>query len=168
DLYVFMDHWPSRFHEESFRNTAGDVARKRIDEILSADPKADIIMLGDFNDQSSDAAIRDHLRTVTSKDKMPPDAMLDTTAPIQAAGKGTLVYKNKWELLDHIIISPGLLDDAGFHWKTGSSKRYEIPELFYQPKYADAIKRPSSSYTRNQFHKNGYSDHLPLGCVIVQ
>ena len=168
DLYVFMDHWPSRFHEESFRNKAGDVARKRIDEILAADPKADIIMLGDFNDESSDAAIRDHLRTVTSKEKMPPDAMLDTTAPIQAAGKGTLVYKNKWEMLDHILISPGLLDDAGFHWKTGSSKRYEIPELFYQPKYRDAIKRPSSSYSGNHFYKNGYSDHLPLGCVIVQ
>ncbi len=46
DLYVFMDHWPSRFHEESFRNKAADVLRKRVDEILSADPKADIIMRG--------------------------------------------------------------------------------------------------------------------------
>jgi endonuclease/exonuclease/phosphatase family metal-dependent hydrolase len=168
DLYVFMDHWPSRFHEESFRDKAGDVARQRIDAILAASPKADIIMLGDFNDESTDPSIRDHLRAVTSKEKMPTDAMLDTTAPIKAAGKGTLVYKNKWEMLDHIFISPGLLDNAGFHWKTGSSKRYENPELFYQPNFSDAIKRPSSSYTRNQFHKNGYSDHLPLGCIIVQ
>src|SRR6478752_8334302 len=36
DLYVFMDHWPSRHHDEEARNKAGDTARKRIDEILAA------------------------------------------------------------------------------------------------------------------------------------
>src|SRR5258708_22859961 len=33
DLYIFMDHWPSRFHEESYRNTAADVLRKRVDAL---------------------------------------------------------------------------------------------------------------------------------------
>src|SRR3954471_4115190 len=50
-LYVFMDHWPSRFHEESYRNKAADVARNRVDALLAADPKADIMLLGDFNDE---------------------------------------------------------------------------------------------------------------------
>lgn len=167
-LNVFMDHWPSRYHEEPSRNTAGDTARKRIDEILAADPKADIIMLGDFNDESTDESIRDHLRTATTLDNLPAGAMFDTTAKIPQEGKGTFVYKNKWDMLDHIIISPGLLDDTGFHWKVGSSERLEYPELFYQPKYPDALKRPSSSYTRNDFHKNGYSDHLPLECVLEE
>ena len=27
DLYVFMDHWPSRFHEDAYRNKAADVLR---------------------------------------------------------------------------------------------------------------------------------------------
>jgi len=168
DLYVFMDHWPSRHHEESFREEAADVARRRIDEILHADPKADIIMMGDFNDESTDQSIRDHLRAATSKDNLPPDTLYETTAPIRAAGKGTFVYDNKWDMLDHIFISPGMLNDSGYHWKNGSSKRLEYPELFYQPKYPDAIKRPSGTYTKNQFHKNGYSDHLPVVCTIVQ
>src|SRR5215213_10028148 len=54
DLYVFMNHWPSQFHEESYRNKAADVLRKRVDALLSVDPKADIIMLGDFNDEPDD------------------------------------------------------------------------------------------------------------------
>jgi hypothetical protein len=66
DLYVFMDHWPSRHHDEAARNKAGDTARKRIDEILATDPKADIIMLGDFNDESTEESIRDHLKTATN------------------------------------------------------------------------------------------------------
>src|SRR3954469_12078660 len=92
DLYVFMDHWPSRFHEESFREKAADVLRKRVDELTSADKKADIIILGDFNDHSDDDAIRDHLRAAKSADHLPPDSLLDTTAPIEDAHKGTFVY----------------------------------------------------------------------------
>jgi endonuclease/exonuclease/phosphatase family metal-dependent hydrolase len=168
DLYVFMDHWPSRRHEESFRNSAADVVRKRVDAIQAAAPKADIILLGDFNDHNSDEALRDHLRAVSSQENLPANAMFDTTAYIAEAGKGTFVYDGKWDLLDHIIISPGLLDADGFQWKKGSSQRIDYPELFYQPPYPNAIARPSTSYSKNDFHKKGYSDHLPLSCVIVQ
>src|SRR5256885_782024 len=56
DRYVFMDHWPSRFHEESYRNKAADVLRRRVDALLSTDPKTDIIMVGDFNDEPDDGA----------------------------------------------------------------------------------------------------------------
>jgi endonuclease/exonuclease/phosphatase family metal-dependent hydrolase len=168
DLFVFMDHWPSRRNDEWQRLAAADVLRKRVDEVLAADPKADIIMLGDFNDESDNISIRDHLRAAATQEKLPPAALFDTTAYIRAAGKGTFVYKNKWDLLDHVIISPGLLDSSGYHWKPGSSQRLELSELFYQPHYPDAVARPSASYTENDFHKNGYSDHLPVGCVIEQ
>jgi endonuclease/exonuclease/phosphatase family metal-dependent hydrolase len=168
ELYVFMDHWPSRHHEESFREKAADVLRKRVDTLLVADPKADIILVGDFNDHSDDTAIRDHLRTVKSADHLSTDSLLDTTAPIADEGKGTFVYKNKWDLLDHIIISPGLLDAAGFHWKKGSSRRIDFPELIFHPKSDKEIPRPNAAYTGKVFHKTGYSDHLPVGCIIVQ
>jgi predicted extracellular nuclease len=168
DLYVFMGHWPSRFHDAAARNKAGDTARKRVDEILAADPKADIMMLGDFNDESTDESIRDHLRTATTSDNLPAGTMFDTTAKIKEAGSGTFFYKGKWDMLDHILISPGLLDHVGFHWKEGSSERLEYPELFYQPTFPNAKKIPSATYTRNDFHENGYSDHLPLECVIEQ
>lgn len=168
DLYVFMDHWPSRFHEESFRNKAADVLRMRVDTLLAADPKADIIVLGDLNDEPDDVAIKDHLRAAKSEDHLPPGSLLNTTAPIKADGKGTIVYKNRWELFDHVIISPGLLDSAGFHWKKGSTRRVDFPELIFRPRSEKQIPRPNESYTGKVFHKTGYSDHLPVGCVLIQ
>lgn len=168
DLYVFMDHWPSRFHEESYRNKAADVLRKRVDALLAADPKADIIMLGDFNDEPDDVAIREHLRAAKSDDHLPPGSLFNTTAPIKESGKGTIVYKNKWELFDQVIVSPGLLDTAGFHWKKDSSRRIDFPELIFRPKSDEEIPRPNQVYTGKVFHKTGYSDHLPVGCVLVQ
>jgi endonuclease/exonuclease/phosphatase family metal-dependent hydrolase len=168
DLYVFMNHWPSRHNEPPARITAADTARKRIDEILATDPKADIILLGDFNDEPMDVSVRDHLRAASTAVNLPAGALLDTTAPITEANKGTIVYKNKWQLFDHVIVSAGMLDDQGFRWKKGSSERIEYPELFYQPPYPGVIARPSTSYSGDEFHKTGYSDHLPVACVIVQ
>jgi hypothetical protein len=31
------------------------------------------------------------------------------------------VFNNKWETIDHIIVSPGLLETAGFKWKPRST-----------------------------------------------
>src|SRR5215475_15851249 len=84
DLYVFMDHWPSKFHDESFRDKAADVLRGRIDALIAADPKADIIAVGDFNDEPDDEAIKDHLRATKSDDDLSAGKLLDTTAPIKA------------------------------------------------------------------------------------
>lgn len=168
DLFVFVNHWPSRGNDEWQRLKAADVLRKRIDEILAADPKADIILLGDFNDEPHNKSIKENLRVATSKENLPAGSLFNTTAFLVDNEKGSYLYKNKWELIDHIIISPGLLDADGYQWKDGSSDRIIRPELMYQPPYPDAVARPSTSYTRNSFHKNGYSDHLAVGCVIVE
>lgn len=168
DLFVFVNHWPSRHNDEWQRLKSADVLRKRLDEILAADPKADIVMVGDFNDEPDNLSIRDNLRTASSKDNLPAGTLFDTTAYLAADKKGTFVYENKWELIDHVIVSPGLLDNAGYHWKDGSSDRIERPELMYQPRYPGIIARPSKSYAENTFHKSGHSDHLAVGCVIVE
>lgn len=168
DLFVFVNHWPSRNNEEWQRIAAATVLRKRLDEILAADPEADIVIVGDFNDEPDNISLKDHLRSRASKDNLPAGALYDTTAPIRAVRKGTFVWDNNWNLLDHIIVSTGLLDDTGFRWKADSSKRIDSPELIYHPTVPDQIPRPSSSYSENSFHENGFSDHLAVACVIVQ
>jgi endonuclease/exonuclease/phosphatase family metal-dependent hydrolase len=167
DLYVFVNHWPSRGNAEWQRLEAADVLRQRLDEILAADPKADIILVGDFNDELLNVSLMDRLQSSPSRKLLPQGALFDTTAALVAENKGTFLWENKWELIDHIIISQGLMDDDGYRWKQGSSQRIVRPELLYQPPYPNAVARPSASYTRDDFHANGYSDHLALGCVVV-
>jgi hypothetical protein len=144
------------------------VLRKRLDEILAADPKADAVAIGDFNDEPDSVALKDHLHTVDSGDHLSPGAVFDTLAPVHAAGKGTFVWDNERQMLDHIIVTPGMLDDAGYLWKADSSQPVEFPELLFQSKREGAIASPSKSYSKNNFHKDGYSDHLPVSCTIVR
>jgi predicted extracellular nuclease len=165
-LYVFVNHWPSRNNDEWQRIMAATVLRKRLDEILAADPQADVVMVGDFNDEPENVSLARFLRACTNSGNASDGALYDTTAPIAADGKGTFVYDNKWELIDHIIISPGLLDGVGFAWTPGSSRRLEFPELFFHPSWPNAIPMPSKSYSDNNFHKNGYSDHLAVVCIL--
>jgi hypothetical protein len=166
DLFVFVNHWPSRNNDESQRITAARVLRERLDEILVADSGADIVLTGDFNDEPGNVSLKDHLLAAASATDLPAGVLFDTTARIAAENKGTYVYDNEWELIDHIIISPGLLDDEDFRWKPSSSRRIDFPEQFFHPNFPDAIPRPSRSYSRDRFHADGYSDHLPVACVI--
>jgi endonuclease/exonuclease/phosphatase family metal-dependent hydrolase len=165
-LYVFVNHWPSRNNDEWQRIMAATVLRKRLDEILAADAKADIVMVGDFNDEPDNVCLTRFLRSVTNPEDAKDGAVYDTTASIAADKKGTFVWDEAWELIDHIIVSPGLLDGEGFSWRAGSSQRLEFPELFYHSQSPGAIPRPSKSYTENDFHKEGYADHLAVLCII--
>jgi endonuclease/exonuclease/phosphatase family metal-dependent hydrolase len=168
DLLVFVNHWPSRGNEEWQRVKAATVLRTRLDEIFSADATADCLLMGDFNDEPDNTSLKDHLRSAGTSEGLPARSLFDTTASIRAAGKGTYVFDNRWELIDHIIVSPGLLDQAGFSWKPGSSQRIEYPELFFHPRFPGAISRPSRSYSGDDFHKDGYSDHLAVECMILK
>jgi endonuclease/exonuclease/phosphatase family metal-dependent hydrolase len=166
DLFVFINHWPSRNNDEQQRIKAASVLRTRLDEILAADAMADIVLVGDFNDEPDNVSIKDHLRAAASDTDLPAGSLFDTTAAIRAANQGTFVWNDQWQLIDHVIVSPGLLDESGFRWKRGSSQRVEFPELFFQPNLPGAIPRPSRSYSDNNFHRAGFSDHLPVACVI--
>jgi predicted extracellular nuclease len=166
ELYVFVNHWPSRRNDEWERTKAAEVLRKRVDEIQASDGKAEIVMVGDFNDEPENASIKDKLRAGATQENLPDGAVYDTLAAVKAAEKGTFVFDNKWNLLDHIIVSQGLLDSAGFRWKADSSQLVEFPELFFKPSFPEAIARPSKSYSESNFHRTGYSDHLPVTCIL--
>jgi endonuclease/exonuclease/phosphatase family metal-dependent hydrolase len=168
DLFVFMNHWPSRNNDEWQRCLAATVLRKRLDLLLAADPHADMVLLGDFNDEPDNVSLTKFLGAAPAAENLPPGALYNTTAPIQVAGKGTFVFDNRWELIDHVIVSSGLLDDKGFRWRRGSSTQLDFPELIYHPRFPGAIPRPSRNYTDDNFHENGYSDHLAVGCILEQ
>lgn len=168
-LFIFVNHWPARSHPESFRVTAGKTLRARIDQILATDPSADIVAFGDFNDHPTDEGIKTALGTVSTADEAINGKLLNSSFSTNPnSTNGTYVYKNKWEIIDQILLSPGVLKEPGFRWKYGSSKPLLVmPEQLFDPA-GDAISRPNRSYSGPIFHATGISDHLPVGAVLVK
>ena len=165
-LYVFVNHWPSRRNDEWQRLTAATVLRKRLDEILAADPKADFVLVGDFNDEVDNESIAKILLRVEDRGNRRRRLALRHHGSHRHRGKRHLRVRRQMELLDHIIISPGLLDGEGFAWRTGSSKLLDFPELFSPESSPAGIHAPVPSYSYDEFNPDGYSDHIAEFCII--
>ncbi|MCP3904350.1 MAG: hypothetical protein GY715_12035 [Planctomycetes bacterium] len=167
-LHVFANHWPSRRNPADARIAAARVLRARVDKILAEDETADILIMGDFNDHPTDVSITQHLRVSIKPAGVRNGALLNTMGDIDRnPHQGTYVYKNQWEVIDQIIVSPGMLDKHGFRWKRGSTRPIFNEYQAFVHRDRRNIPRPSRSYSGDKFHKDGFSDHLPVACLLV-
>ncbi|KXK54832.1 MAG: endonuclease/exonuclease/phosphatase family protein [Chlorobi bacterium OLB7] len=73
-------------------------------------------MMGDFNDEPHNRAIHDVLDARAYSGTGAFDhRMVNTAAPVEEEGRiGSYFYKKDWELIDQIMVSPGVLDDKGW------------------------------------------------------
>ncbi len=119
-LVVLVSHWTSRVREDTVSKRAAyaDVLYGLFLDLRREDPEVDLLMSGDFNDEPSDPSVRDHLHAVSDPTRIrAADArpqLLDLDADRDPARGGTYFYHGRWQILDHIVLSPGLLDRSGW------------------------------------------------------
>ena len=81
-------------------------------------------------------------------------------------GEGTYSYKNKWLMLDNIIISKSLMSNrARFHLAGTEGHVYKAAWLLqYNAKAGEQV--PYKAYAGDKY-MGGYSDHLPVYVVFT-
>ncbi|MDR0801518.1 endonuclease [Fluviicola sp.] len=165
-IHLFVNHWPSRRggEEESEirRIQAALVVRSKVDAILKADPKANIVLMGDFNDHPDNKSVQDILKAKEVTDQSAD--LLDLFADDHKAGKGTHNFKGQWGVLDHFIISRAIYKGSnGIRLEPNDGIIvYEEKLLFTQK---DGTKKPSATYGGSNYY-GGYSDHLPIRLIL--
>lgn len=167
-LYVYVNHWPSRWggqkQTDPLRRAAARTLRTRIDNILSRDPEADILIIGDFNDYPDDPSLYQVLRAHQPGVEDFPGDLINTTWELDQDPKtGTCMYRGTWTVLDQIIISKGLMDGSGYDWQENSTVAF-IPEYLIESS-GEYEGWPFRMYRRDTY-QGGYSDHLPVWCTI--
>jgi predicted extracellular nuclease len=168
-LYVMMNHWPSQNNPETDRIAAAKILRTRLDEIFQGDAAADIVCLGDFNEKlPTDPAIQDALRSAQDVSAAKDGVLLNTGGTLlKTKERGTYVYQNEWGVLDHILVSPGLVGGKGVVWKKDSTRELREPKLLTKGNDT-RIPKPHATYSGNNFDPTGISDHLPLECFLTK
>ena len=148
---------------EPGRIKAGILNRKIIDSILSTNPNAKIINMGDFNDNPTDKSVKPILLTNSNKSRTKQNQLYNPTEELFKKGYGTYRYRGKWDMIDQIMISNQLLDDSGiFFLKAGVfNKKYLINS---EGKYEGY---PFKSFAGGKF-LGGYSDHFPIYILLAQ
>ena len=162
-LHVFVCHTPSRLggknKTEHYRVAVMSMVREHIDSIMSINPKANIIIMGDFNDSPEDKSI-----SVALGAKQPTEPY-ETTSLYNMFYKfvgntfiGTHKYQSQWSVLDQIIVSGNLL--ASGVVKPTSTYIFRAPFLLEEDK-KNMNFRPKRTYNGLKYNA-GYSDHLPV------
>jgi len=166
-LHVFVNHWSSRRggaeKSEPKRIMSAKVLRENIDSILSKDTQAQILIMGDFNDEPSNASLKKILSAGKASDTLP---MVNLMYEISEEGKGTYYYKGEYNMLDNFVVSKNLTT------KTKKFRLYKNQGWIYKPEFIcfthkNGDKAPSRTYGGNNFY-GGFSDHFPIYTLFYE
>ncbi|MBQ8866324.1 MAG: endonuclease/exonuclease/phosphatase family protein [Bacteroidaceae bacterium] len=163
-LELFLCHFPSRRGGERqsrpFRLLAAQTLRHAIDSVCQANPQSNVVIMGDFNDNLIDTRVAQELGVVPSSQvsSYPTLGLISLMADKQP---GTYAYQGRWEIIDHILVSPSLLKAEGrFSTHPSLARIAALPFLLTtDEKYG--IHVPHRTYMGPR-HLGGFSDHLPI------
>ena len=166
-FYFFINHWPSRRggeeKSEVKRIAAAKAARFSVDTILAANPKANIVLMGDFNDEPIDTSMKSILMASLDQSKI-EHKLYNTMSVLKKAGEGSHYFGGGKHMLDQIVVTGALLSPKSKpHLKSESSTIYHPIWMQDQnPKYKGS---PFRTYA-GQKYLGGYSDHFPVYTVL--
>ncbi len=167
-IHFIINHWPSRsggqMRSEPSRILAGKLNKKIIDSILQSSPKANIISMGDFNDNPGDKSIKPILNTIFKKNKIKEGQLFNPMEELYRKGYGSYKYRGKWDMIDQFLLSKNLVDNNnGLFFLKASvfNKKYLINPSGKYEGY------PFKSFAGGKF-LNGYSDHFPIYLYLAK
>jgi endonuclease/exonuclease/phosphatase family metal-dependent hydrolase len=160
-LVVIASHWSSRIEKgsEARRESYAKTIYGRVRAMYTANPKVDVLICGDFNDTPEDPAVTGALHATGDAEEVlrPGDELrlLNLMAGKDPKRFGTHYFRH-WLIFDHIVVTPGMLDDRGWSCVPDSVRTVNT---LYNPK--DKQRRPWKFGSPNA-PTHGYSDHFPV------
>ena len=166
-LHVLVNHWPSRGGGEARsrpgRNQAAQINRQIIDSLQAADPEAQVIVMGDLNDDPTNESVTSFLRAKGDRGQVGKDDLYNPMHAYYVQGIGTGAYRDAWNLFDQLIVSQPLLEQEGWFFQT--ARIFRPKYLFQQSGRYKGY--PFRTFAGGQF-LGGYSDHLPVYMVLAK
>ncbi len=168
-LHVMVCHWPSRRGGETgsvwMREAAAQVCRRAVDSLLARNELAKIVVMGDLNDDPTNASLIKVLRAAKSTESMKAGDLYNPMYALYKSGNGTLAYRDAWNLFDQIIVSKGLVWKQAGGWQLLRAVVFREPWMFQEEGAFRGY--PLRTFVGDIF-LNGYSDHLPVYVLMVR
>ena len=171
-FYFLVSHWPSRLGGKEASQFKRDACAKQIreikDSLLKENPATKVIVMGDFNDDATDASL---VKVMGAKGKVKDLQKGDFFNPyfqMLRAGYGTLAYQDAWNLFDNICVTENLVnaEDGKLRIVKGDKFYGNIFTRPYMLQQEGQYKGyPLRTFVSNNF-QNGFSDHFPVYIYI--
>ena len=165
-LHIFINHWPSRWggqlESEPRRMYVASVVKHVTDSIFKTNPKANIIITGDFNDEPENKSIIETLDARTEYDKIKLGELYNISYYQKTVkGMGSDKYNGEWGIIDNMIVSGGLLHKKNSIYTTLDDAHIFNSEFLLEKDDAHFGFKPFRTYIGFKYN-GGYSDHLPI------
>ncbi len=160
ELHIFINHWPSNYggREKAIpkRASTAKLISKEIVKIMAEDKLAEIILLGDFNENPNEKNIK-QLEKIGLTSLMKPF--------LERPKTGTSVYRGKDYFYDQIIVNEKLFDNKSLSIIKDSVYILDLPK--YRQQEGNYKHYPFRFWAGNKL-LGGYSDHLAIKVDIIK
>jgi len=169
-IHFIVNHWPSRRGGEARsrpkRVAAAKLNKKVIDSLQSIDPYAKVIVMGDLNDDPTNASVKDVLNAKAEQEEVPLKGIYNPFEnQFRKDGLGTTAYRDAWSLFDQILVTQPLIekDFSSYRfWKAGIYNKYYLTN-----KRGRYRGYPFRSFADGGF-TGGFSDHFPVFIYLIK
>ncbi len=163
-FHVFVNHWPSRIggtdESEQNRIFVASVLKQKVDEVLKEDPSANIIIMGDMNDEPQNKSL---LETLAAKAPGSGVQLVNLMLPLDEQNLGSYNYRNEWNMLDNLVVSNSLLD--GKRLDVEGAQGHIFRKGWMEFKSNRGAVSPNRTYGGSNYY-GGVSDHFPVYLVL--
>lgn len=166
-LHVFVAHWPSRSGGESesepYRILAANTMRAKVEQLFTDDSEAQIIIMGDMNDEPSNMSLSDILMALPNDKNPGKKQLVNLMYDDYNDGKGSYSYRGDWNMIDNIIVSSALINT-----NSGLKSPLDNGFIFHEPfmEYVNDNGEISPNRTYGRSYYGGISDHFPVYMVL--
>jgi len=165
-LDVFVCHFPSRRggedESELDRMYVASILKTKVDSVTQIRKNANILIMGDFNDEPSNLSISQVLGAQPLSKDIDRESLYNLFTRFEKRkNTGSYKYRRQWNMLDQIIVSGNLI--------SGNQSIQVLPytaKIFYRDFMLTDDEtyggmRPKKTY-HGRKHEGGYSDHFPV------
>lgn len=169
EIYIIVNHWPSRSggeaRSQSNRIAAAKLNKHIIDSVQRINSFAKIISMGDLNDDPIDDSLKKILKTKGKQKNLEAGDLFNPMEKLFKKGIGSLAYRDKWNLFDQIFFTNYLINpekNSYSYWKAGVfNKPYLMTKKGRYKGY------PYRTYSGGNY-TGGYSDHFPVYIYLLK
>lgn len=164
---IFICHFPSRSEgvarSEPYRIRTARLLKTKVDGLFRKRSKANVIIMGDFNDLPTDKSLKEVLTAKSITRNIDRNSLYNLClTPILEEGKiKSYKYRGKWDYVDQIIVNGCLLDSKNpVHLSVKKAGIYD-PDFLLEEDDKYGGEKPFRTYS-GWTYLGGASDHLPV------
>ncbi|HMC00246.1 MAG TPA: endonuclease/exonuclease/phosphatase family protein [Flavobacteriaceae bacterium] len=168
-IHLIVNHWPSRSGGEARsrpkRMAAAKLTKHLVDSVQAKDPYAKLFIMGDLNDDPTNASVKDILKAQKDRETVGLKGIYNPMENFFKMGLGSNAYRDSWSLFDQIMVTKPLLE------KDYSSYRFYKAGI-YNKNYLINKRGRWKGYPKRSFadggFTDGFSDHFPVYVHVIK